>query len=538
LAELQKRCIKRRGNVLRFNRYTALTMTRLLQPFWRGAQAPWQQLRQRLSGVAAIPELPAFPPLSRRLRDYQREGVAWIRLLADCGFHGVLADEMGLGKTVQALAVLAAAKAVDRMAVPSLVACPASLLENWSREAHRFAPELRTVVVRGDSRLPLISGLADYDLAITSYSLLRRDIAAYQDLEFNYVILDEAQHIKNPLTANARACKKLRARNRLILTGTPLENNLQELWSVFDFLLPGFLGSRRQFTAEHQNAARQSEAAHAARVRELAAQVRPFILRRTKKAVCTELPPKMEQVVYCEFEREQQRLYDYVSRRGRELLQQARQERGRHGTRLELLTALLRLRQVCCHPRLLPAELVPEPSIENGSCSAKTELAQEIILEAIDSGHRMLFFSQFTSMLQLLRPWLEKNSIPYEYLDGGTKSRQDRVDRFNRDSNIPLFLLSLRAGGVGLNLTGADTVILYDQWWNPMVEDQATDRTHRIGQEQPVTALRLVVRGTIEERILSLQENKRELFRSLLNGVPSRLGEISVEDLEFLLERS
>jgi SNF2 family DNA or RNA helicase len=472
------------------------------------------------------------PLLGDCLRGYQKDGVRWLRLLEECGFHGVLADEMGLGKTVQALAAVLAHRQALGVAKPSIVVCPTSLVENWLVETQRFVPELKAMAVRGSDRAELLAEVGNHDLVVTSYALLRRDIVEYEAYDFDYIILDEAQHIKNPRTANATACKELRGDHRLVLTGTPIENSLSEIWSIFDFLLPGYLGSQKEFRQDYESAAPDEERDRS--LRELASHVHPFILRRTKEEVCEELPPKMEQVLFCELGSEQRHLYNTVLAAGRQMLHQAQGE-GWRRHRFELLSILMRLRQICCHPDLLPEDF--REGFDSPIPSVKMDLAREVILEAIDSGSRILLFSQFTSVLKLLPPWLKENGIRYEYLDGSTKDRQMRVDRFNADDGIPIFLLSLKAGGTGLNLTGANTVIHYDQWWNPMVEDQATDRTHRIGQTRNVTAIKLVARHTIEEKILALQESKRDLFRRLIAGAPGRLGELTEEDVAFLLSQ-
>jgi hypothetical protein len=518
------------GKTFRFGLHAAIPLADPAAGFWEGGEAAWQRLRLRLADASAVAQRPVPAALWPRLRSYQREGVRWLQVLEECGFHGILADEMGLGKTVQALAAIAA-RALQGPHGPSMIVCPTSLVENWLMEAARFTPELSCVAIRGGDRPSLIEHIRDYDLIITSYSLLRRDIAEYESTEFDYLVLDEAQHIKNPHTANARTCKELLARHRLVLTGTPLENSLAEIWSLFDFLLPGYLGTHRDFRQSYE--ARAAAGDPAAVTQDLRPILHPFILRRTKRDVCAELPPKLEQVLYCEMADEQRRLYETLLAAGRQMLAAARlADWPQHSA--EILTLLLRLRQACCHPGLLPADLLlpgqgPLPS-------AKLELAREVILEAIDSGHRILLFSQFTGVLALFPEWLTSCAIPFEYMDGSTPDRQARVDRFNRDGSIPIFLLSLKAGGTGLNLTGADTVIHYDQWWNPMVEDQATDRTHRIGQAHTVTALKLVTRHTIEERILQLQAAKRDIFNRLLEGVPGGLAALTPEDVAFLLE--
>lgn len=499
-----------------------------------GEQNPTAVRWRKLRNMFLNPDLKSRPvelpeDLNALLRDYQREGIAWLSMLEETGFHGILADEMGLGKTIQALAALVRRHQQNQTDRPSLVVCPTSLIENWLIEAKRFAPQLKTLAVRGLQRKHLIERLPEIDLAVTSYSLLRRDVELYEKQHLDYLILDEAQHIKNPGTANAKTCKSLRADHRLILTGTPLENSLREVWSLFDFLLPGFLGTQKEFRQRFGNAASGSEDPTA--VQELAASIRPFILRRTKDDVCKQLPPKIEQVVYCHLNAKQQKIHQNLLSAGREMVRIARKE-GWNTRRFQLLSVIMRLRQVCCHPHLLPDNLLTDELRE--APSAKTELLKEIIEEAIDGGHRILLFSQFTSFLRILKDWLVEEEIPYEYLDGSTQDRQARVDHFNNDASIPIFLLSLKAGGTGLNLTGADTVIHYDQWWNPMVEDQATDRTHRIGQEKPVTVYKLVARHSIEERIRNLQLRKRKIFDQIMDGAPTKPGELSDEDFEFL----
>jgi hypothetical protein len=532
LRTMSKRATLREDNAFRFTRCHALALADEVAPYWSGPRPNWHSLRDKLLHPETEAERPLPDGLRQRLRDYQREGVRWLTVLESCGFHGILADEMGLGKTVQALAVIISRKTMDLSNKPSLVVCPTSLLDNWHAEAQRFTPELRCVIVRGTERAKVFLDLEQYDLIITSYALLRRDSFEYEDMEFDYVVLDEAQHIKNPRTANAHACKELKADHRLVLTGTPVENSPSDLWSLFDFLLPGYLGSHREFRQLYEK--KTASAARGEQPERLANLIRPFILRRTKHEVCAELPAKLEQLLYCELGDEQRQLYDNLLLAGRKLLELAKRE-GWQEHRFDVLATLLRLRQVCCHPALLPPEYLAGCSADIPS--VKFELAKEVILEAIDSGHRILLFSQFTSVLELFPDWLKKARIPYEYMDGNTKDRQKRVDHFNQNPDIPVFLLSLKAGGVGLNLTGADTVIHYDLWWNPMVEDQATDRTHRIGQNRTVTAIKLITRHTIEEKILGLQDAKRETFHRLLGGAPTAIHDLSPEDVEFLLEQ-
>ena len=525
------RASARQDNHLRFEQATAVAVESALDDFTVANTGAWQKLCARLRQPVTHESLNLPAEFESRLRDYQKDGIAWLALLENCGFNGILADEMGLGKTIQALGALLRRHLNGTAEKTTLVVCPTSLVENWASEARRFAPQLKTKTVTGPNRHSAFGNLAELDLCITSYALLRRDIEWYRQFEFDYVILDEAQHIKNPETVNARTCKTLQAEHRLILTGTPVENARHEIWSLFDFLLPGLLGSRQQFKKEYEKSGTNDILINA----DLASQIRPFILRRTKCEVARQLPPKIEQVVYCELGNRQRQLYEEIKQTGKMILRQANEDDWNH-TRVEMLALLMRMRQACWHPDLLPPEFQPQDG--ESIASAKMELLQEIVLEAIDSNRRMLLFSQFTGVLKQIAPWLKTQKIPYEYLDGSTRSRQERVDRFNRDSKIPVFLISLKAGGTGLNLTGADTVIHYDQWWNPMVEDQATDRTHRIGQESSVTVMKLVARNTVEEKIVDLQAEKRELFNQLLSNAPTAPNQLTPEDFEFLLAES
>jgi len=496
----------------------------ILGPRVRGPlRDSWLQLVRELSEPPQPAEGRIAHPISDRLREYQRIGTAWVQRLERSGFHGILADEMGLGKTVQALAILVRRHLLQNTRQPSLVICPSSLVDNWILEAARFAPDLRTVAVRGSDRAPLIDELKHAHLGVTSYALLRRDAEAYDAMAFDYVILDEAQHIKNPQTANARACKRLDCKHRLILTGTPIENGPREIWSLMDFLLPGLLGPEREFRRRTEQGMDATSMA----------LIQSFLLRRTKDAVAPELPPKQEQVLFCELAPEQIALYRSFLDGSQALVRQAVETGWRTG-RFHILALLTRLRQVCCHPGILGPEFLDGVAPDTAP-SAKTALLKEVVLEALDSRRKMLIFSQFTSFLRLFRDWLKAEDIPFEYLDGRTRDRQARVDRFNRDPAIPVFLMSLRAGGTGLNLTGADLVIHYDSWWNPMVEDQASDRVHRIGQTRPVTILKLVTRGTIEERVLALQARKRALFDRVVGGAPTGLGTLTAEDFASLL---
>ena len=463
--------------------------------------------------------------LSATLRSYQEEGVKWMQTMLHNRFNIILADEMGLGKTVQTLALLLEEKnsSEEMNCTPSLLVCPSSLIDNWQLESAKFAPQLKTLIIRASKCQKSINQIPDNDLIILSYSIASRIIEELQKKSFYYLILDEAQHIKNSSTVNARTCKLIDAKHKVILTGTPMENSPEELWSLFDFLHPKMLGTIAGFKKRYADI-RNSSLLQS----DLAARTAPFILRRKKLDVEPDLPKKVIQTIYCEMAPAQRKIYDDFREKGLDCFN-ALVKKG-NNKRFDLLSNLLRLRQICCHPELLPVDT-------NGLSmpSAKTELLQELLLEALDSGHKVLLFSQFTSFLTIIKKWLIEKEINFEYLDGGTKDRIQRVQNFNNSDDIPLFLLSLKAGGVGLNLTSADRVIIYDPWWNPAVEAQATDRTHRIGQTKSVYSMKLVVRNSIEEKILKLQEKKQQIFSSLVENKSTSLKQLSNEDLEFLL---
>ncbi|MGQ9780407.1 MAG: DEAD/DEAH box helicase [Bacillota bacterium] len=461
------------------------------------------------------------------LRPYQETGFRWLATLAAHGLGGILADEMGLGKTIQVLAFLAAEKAAGRG--PSLVVAPTSLLYNWEAEAKRFAPELRTVVVTGPpaERKKRLRELDGVDLVITSYPLLRRDQELYTGLEFSYCFLDEAQHIKNPQTINAHSVKAICAGAKFALTGTPIENSLAELWSIFDFVLPGYLYSRQKFTQRFEGPIVRDGNEEV--VSDLARRIRPFILRRTKKDVLPELPAKIESVLWAELTTEQKKLYLLYLERTRQEVAQELASLGLAKSRLKILAALTRLRQICCHPALFVEGYRGE--------SGKMLLLEEILEDALEAGHRVLLFSQFTSMLDLIRARLRERGIGHFYLDGSVKAaeRLALVEAFNAGEG-KVFLISLKAGGTGLNLTGADTVIHYDPWWNPAVEDQATDRAHRLGQENVVQVIKLITRGTIEEKVHELQQTKKALIDAVVRPGETFLEKLSEEEIRALFD--
>jgi superfamily II DNA or RNA helicase len=496
--------------------------------------------------------------LAAQLRPYQLQGVEWMASLAQQKLHGLLADDMGLGKTLQALAFCSWLKvAVDLRATvsssadkgtvarrstatteaPALVVCPTSLVTNWLREAGRFTPHLRTLDLTGTDRAEKWAKSGEYDLLVTSYAILRRDIELYRAEEFLLVILDEAQHIKNRGSQNAQSAKALRARHRLILSGTPLENSVLDLWSLYDFLLPGYLGTATEFKEKYETPLAKG-APDAKTMERLRHRVKPFFLRRTKEEVLTELPPKLEHLTLCELSDEQREVYKAVLAQGRRDVFESSGKQGKGRDRIAVLTTLLRLRQVSCHLGLLPKS-GPDgagPSMERWKePSAKMERTFELIDEAIDGGHRVLLFSQFVQMLHLLRDEAKRREMSFCYLDGQTVERQAEVDRFQNSPDVPIFFISLTAGGTGLNLTEADTVIHFDPWWNPAVEEQATSRAHRMGQSRSVQAYKLIAAGTVEEKIQALQARKRELFEASLGGDAAFVEKLTGDDLEELL---
>jgi superfamily II DNA or RNA helicase len=487
--------------------------------------AAWRVRSEALRNLSKLLPAPVPPPLAALLRPYQRLGVAWLWHLYRHELGGVLADEMGLGKTLQALALFAVFRAMDPpLRGVSLVVCPASLVENWRREAARFTPGLRTLAHHGDRRPDSVTAFNEADLVIASYGTLVRDRELFESAEFICVIGDEAQHIKNRRTQHAQALRALRARGRFLLTGTPIENSLDDLRSLFEFLMPGYL------TLPPAGAHGEEKAWFDGRLR---AQTAPYILRRTKAAVAPELPPKIEQTVYCEFPPMQAALYrEWQERGARELDSLAAGGAAEARLRLAALTQLLRLRQICCDPRLLK-----EHAEDTDFASAKLETFRELLEEAVDDGHRMLVFSQFTSLLALLRAELETQDMPCCHLDGTmpARARQAEVDRFQQSPDVPVFLISLKAGGTGLNLTGADTVVHFDPWWNPAVEAQASDRAHRIGQTRVVTSYKLICVGTVEEKVLQLQEAKRALLADVFEASDAAAARLSLDDLRSLL---
>src|SRR5215213_2275961 len=458
-----------------------------------------------------------------QLRDYQREGLGWFEFLQRFKFGGCLADDMGLGKTVQVLALLESRRKGESR--PSLVVVPRSLIFNWQQEAARFTPKLRVLTHTGSERIKGNAHFEDYDLILTTYGTLRRDVIHFDDVEFDFVILDEAQAIKNAATETAKAARLLKSRQRLALSGTPIENHLGELWSLFEFLNPGMLGSASVFQFSTNGTQKPDEESRTM----LSRALRPFMLRRTKQQVAKELPEKLEQTIYCEMDERQRRQYEELRDYYRWSLLEKVSRQGINKSKIQILEALLRLRQTACHPALVAG------SVNDVAPNAKLDVLLPRLSELTEEGHKAIVFSQFTSFLSIVRGRLDHQGVVYEYLDGKTRNRGFAVERFQSDPDCKLFLISLKAGGQGLNLTAAEYVFLLDPWWNPAVEAQAIDRAHRIGQSRNVFAYRLVARDTIEEKILLLQQSKRDLADAIIGEENSILRQLTPEDLDLLL---
>jgi superfamily II DNA or RNA helicase len=489
-------------------RHAQLDLARLAVSLDQPPPPVLEPLRVLAQGFEGIPVAPLPADLRATLRPYQQEGVSWLAWLKKAGVGGVLADDMGLGKTLQALCTLEGR---------SLVVAPTSVLPNWAAEARKFRPSLKVCTYHGPSR----SLDHKADLVLTSYALLRLDIELLAAQAWDTVILDEAQAIKNPDAQVARAAYRLQAERRLTLTGTPVENRLEELWSQFHFVNPGYLGGRKSFVDRYATPIQNGEAGAAARLRD---RIRPFVLRRMKEEVARDLPPRTDMVLHCELSAKERAVYDTIRAATKETVLR---ELGQGGSVMKALEALLRLRQAACHSALVPGQ--------KAAGSAKVDLLVETLDEVVAEGHKALVFSQWTSLLDLVEPELKAAGIPFIRLDGSTNDREAVVQKFQSKGGPPVFLLSLKAGGVGLNLTAADHVFLLDPWWNPAVEDQAADRAHRLGQDKPVMVYRLVSEDTVEERILSLQERKRALADAAL-GEADRAGSITRDELLALLD--
>jgi superfamily II DNA or RNA helicase len=492
---------------------------------WLGGES-LSQLNEKLRNFRSIRPVAPPPGLQASLRGYQQEGLNWLQFLREYDLAGILADDMGLGKTVQALAHLLEEKNSGRADRPSLVVAPTSLMTNWRQEAERFAPALKLLVLHGQDRKQYFEKLKEYDLIITSYPLLPRDEAILANEPFHLVILDEAQYIKNPKTKYAQIVCQLRARHHVCLTGTPMENHLGELWSQFNFLLPGFLGGEIQFRRLFRTPIERG--GDTARRDILARRIGPFVLRRRKQDVAAELPPKTEIRQNVELSGAQRDLYETIRLAMHTRVQAEVRNKGLSRAHIIILDALLKLRQVCCDPRLVKLDAARKVTE-----SAKLELLMDMVPEMLAEGRKILLFSQFTSMLVLIQEQLAAAAIPYVLLTGETTDRATPIQKF-QNGQVPLFLISLKAGGTGLNLTAADTVIHYDPWWNPAVETQATDRAHRIGQTKSVFVYKFITVGTVEEKILALQDRKRGLVEGLLDESRKDTPKLTAEDLQVL----
>ena len=488
--------------------------------------------------------------LTQVLREYQKTGVYWLNFLNRYGFGGILADEMGLGKTIQVLAFLLAHKGIhllgnyisrdknlgsgDSITGTALIVCPTALLYNWTAEIQKFIGlKLSYMVIDGSKaeRIEKLKNILHFDIAITSYQLLHNDIEIYKTIDFDYCILDEAQHIKNKHAKRTLSVKDISAKNRLAVTGTPIENNVSELWSIFDFLMPDFLGNHVWFKKSLENSLNSFNLKEKNKsMDKLKRLIKPFILRRTKANVLKELPAKIEQDIQLELTEKQKAIYLETLSKIKNNYFKIVESKGFENTYLDFLAALTRLRQICLHPGLMNPDLI---SISDSSIKLKALM--ELIFESIDSDHRVAIFSQFVEMLKIIRKELHDEEIEYLYLDGQTKNRVELVNHFN-ETDIPVFLISLKAGGTGLNLIGADSVILFDPWWNPAVENQAIDRVHRIGQVNTVHVYRLMTKGTIEEKIKKLQSYKREIFDNLVTSNQSFIKNMNWRDIQELFE--
>lgn len=484
----------------------------------------FEKFWSQISSFSTEEDLVLPKGVNAELREYQMKGFSWLWFMYKYGLNGILADDMGLGKTLQALSLIQKAKEEDGN-MPVLVVCPTSVVFNWESEIQKFTPELSCLKLSGVDRKNLFDKIPEYDIVITSYALIRRDIEDLKDIKFRYVILDESQNIKNAMSQTAQSVKMLNADHKLALSGTPIENRLEELWSVFDFLMPGFLFNVAEFNFRYVNPImeRQDKTVE----KRLKMQIYPFILRRMKRDVAKDLPDKVENIAYCEMTPEQKDFYLDVLDSTKEELFKSIEQNGLEKSRMSIFSALLRLRQICCHPRLYDKEMV-----KGDILSGKFEHLKGMLEQIISEGHRVLLFSSFVDMLDIIKGWLERSGIPYEYLTGKTKDRQGAVERFNSSTSIPIFLISLKAGGTGLNLTGADYVIHYDPWWNPAVEDQATDRAYRIGQTKKVFVYRIITKNTVEEKIQKLKAIKRNLVDSVISVDRNITKSLTFEDIK------
>ncbi len=489
------------------------------------ADAEYELFIEKLRNFDGIDEHEVPKEFRGTLRPYQKAGFDWLLFLQEFRFGGILADDMGLGKTIQTIVLLLHEKN-RKVKKPTLIVAPTSVVFNWRREVEHFAPNLKVLQYTGIDREKNTDEFAEYDIILTTYGTLRRDVIMLKEYPFNYVILDESQNIKNPGSQTSKAVRLLNADYRLVLTGTPIENNTMELWSQFAFLNPGMLGSQRYFQSRFATPIEKKGDQETADF--LQKLVQPFLLRRTKEQVADELPPKSESIFYASMTPAQEKLYNYWRDFYRAAILRDIQAKGLNRSRFVVLEGLVKLRQIACHPQLIE----PNTDRDSGKFTAMMEQLREVIAE----GHRVLIFSQFVKMLTILRKQLDAEDIPYAYLDGRTRDREARVQQFQENEDIPVFLISLRAGGTGLNLTAADYVFHFDPWWNPAVEMQATDRTHRIGQTRRVFVYKFITQGTVEEKVLQLQNRKKELVDSLISTDAAFFKQLSQKDIETLFE--
>jgi SNF2 family DNA or RNA helicase len=485
------------------------------------------EIREQILGQKEIISSPIPSVIKADLRSYQIEGVRWLERVRSMHLGGILADDMGLGKTLQA--IVAISQLLGKEGGQALIVCPTSLIYNWKEELHKFNPKLKPLVVDGipQNRKKLIDSLSEYDVIITSYTLLQKDLEAYQNTCFKYVVLDEAQHIKNRGTRNAKSVKAVRGEYRLILSGTPIENALEELWSLFDFLMPGFLSSYERFVEKY---IRPQGEQLSKNLEYLKKKVGPFIMRRMKADVLHDLPPVSEIVYHCQLTPTQMELYKSYAQSARDELTKLVAKEGFDRVQIHVLATLTRLKQICCHPAIFAKdEVVPGDS-------AKYDMLMDLVENLIQSQKKTVIFSQYTKMLKILRDDLENKGVKISYLDGSSKNRLETVKEFNEDPSIRIFLVSLKAGGTGLNLVGADTVIHYDMWWNPAIEAQATDRVHRMGQKSSVSSYKLITLGTIEEKIAEMQQRKKGLVKKVVSCDDEAMTKLTWEDVLELLK--
>ncbi|MCP4270416.1 MAG: DEAD/DEAH box helicase, partial [Gammaproteobacteria bacterium] len=519
-------------DVIKLSKFDALLLDQLdsdptLKLQWSG-DLYLKELGNKLGNFSGIKRVDPSRAFKGELRDYQHQGLSWLQFLREFEFSGILADDMGLGKTIQTLAHLQKEKSARRMKSPCLIIAPTSLMSNWKREAALFTPNLKVHISQGPDRHEHFDSLEKYDVILTTYPLIVRDFEVLFAINYHYIVLDEAQNIKNPKSQATKSIKTLKANHRLALTGTPMENHLGELWSIFDFLMAGFLGSQENFKTRYRNPIEKDHDPVVSKM--LKKRVKPFLLRRSKQRVASELPPKTEIIKTVAFETSQSLLYETIRLSMEKKIQQAIATKGLNRSHITILDALLKLRQVCCDPQLVKLE-----QAKKVKHSAKMDLLMTMLPELVEEGRRVLIFSQFTSMLSIIEQALTAENITYSKLTGSTRKRDEAIKTFT-SGKVNVFLISLKAGGVGLNLTEADTVIHYDPWWNPAVENQASDRAHRIGQDKPVFIYKLVVENTLEEKILEMQARKQALADGIYGDKSSEdTSKLTAEDLKELL---